>query len=456
MSEAEAARLRRWQAVTVATLFAGYAGYYLCRSNLSVSAPLLLREYGPSGLTEGHIGDVASFGVLIYALGKLLGGTVTDSLGGKRVFLFGLFGSVVFTVLFALAPLFAGPLAGTGTALGLPLAILLPFFVFRAGNRFVQSVGWGAVVQIASRWFAPARMATVMAVLSLSFLLGDALARLYLGLAVNAGTTWQGIFFLSAGTLAVIGLVALFTLKERPGQLGLPEPPPPAGNVYGADTGHAKLTLRKLLGPLLKSGAFWLVCLMNIGLTLIRETFNLWNPTYLHQEMKLDAGAAAVASLAFPLGGVPGALLAGWLADRTSGRYALVALPSIAGLVAVLCLLAWAPLEGHAWLAVALLALAGFFLLAPYTFCAGALAVKIGGQRGGAAASGFIDTAGYLIGATLAGSAIGRVARDYGWGTVFVALAVVAAVTLVASAVALRACRSAEPPAAPGAVQSGS
>src|SRR5262245_1148233 len=92
VSDADRARLRRWQAITVATLFTGYAGYYVCRSNLSVAAPLLLAEFGPAGLTKGHIGDIASVGVLFYALGKLLGGVVTEYVGGKRVFLFGLFG----------------------------------------------------------------------------------------------------------------------------------------------------------------------------------------------------------------------------------------------------------------------------------------------------------------------------------------------------------------------------
>ena len=34
-------RLRRWQIVTVGLLFVLYSGCYLCRSNLSVSLPLI-------------------------------------------------------------------------------------------------------------------------------------------------------------------------------------------------------------------------------------------------------------------------------------------------------------------------------------------------------------------------------------------------------------------------------
>src|SRR5262249_30978040 len=165
-------RLRPWQGITVTTLFVGYAGYYVCRSNLSVATPLLLDEYREAGLTKGHIGDVASFGVLFYAAGKLLNGIATEYVGGKRIFLVGMFASVALTVLFAAVPLFAGPLAPAAGSLGLPVAVLLPFFAIWAANRFVQSMGWNALVQITARWFTAARMATVMGVLSMSYLLG--------------------------------------------------------------------------------------------------------------------------------------------------------------------------------------------------------------------------------------------------------------------------------------------
>ena len=413
----------------------GTPGYYICRSNLSVATPLLLDEYGSAGLTKGHIGDVASIGVLFYAVGKLLNGVAAEYVGGKRIFLFGLFGSVACTVLFlALAPVFAGPLAGVASDLGLSVAVLLPFMVIWAANRFVQSMGWGGLVQIAARWFTSARMATVMGVLCMSYLLGDALARLYLGGVVKVGFGWRSVFYTAAATLGAIGVLGLFALKSRPAVLGLPEPPPPPGNVYGADTGHGAVSLRKLLGPLVGSFAFWLVCLLNVGLTLVRETFNLWTPTYLHEVVKLSAGTAGMASLVFPLFGAVSALFAGWLVDRMNGRYGPVVVLSLVGLVIVLGLFAFLPLEGRTWAALAMIAVVALFLIAPYTFCSGVLAVRLGGQRGGATAAGLIDTAGYL-GATLAGSGIGRIAQHDGWGTAFAALAGVAAVTLLVAGV---------------------
>jgi len=446
-----ASRLRTWQGITVGTLFTGYAGYYICRSNLSVATPLLLDEYGPA-LTKAHIGDVASFGVLFYAIGKTFNGVAVDFFGGRRLFLLGMFASVLCTILLCFADRL-GPLsvsagasvagAAPSYAAGLPLTALLPFFVIWALNRFVQSMGWGGLVQITARWFSAKRLATVMGVLSMSYLLGDALARLYLGSVVSAGFDWRGLFAFAAGSLAILGFGCAIFLKRRPADLGLPEPPPPPGNVYGADTGDTRLSLWRLLAPLFGSFTFWLVCLMNVGLTLIRETFNLWNPTYLVQVVKLEAGTAGIASLMFPLAGAASALLAGWLVDRLRGRYGLVVVPSLLGLITVLITIAVFPADQlpealRTVIALGLIMAVAFFLIAPYTFCSGVLAVKLGGQRGGAASAGIIDTAGYL-GATLAGSGIGRVADIYGWSAAFATLAGVAVLTLlVAGVYALR------------------
>src|SRR5262245_17989552 len=96
-------RTFRWQGITLATLFVGYAGYYLCRSNLSVAASLLLEEFGASGLTKQTLGAIASAGVFAYAVGKAVNGVLADFFGGRRLFLLGIAGSVLCTVLFGLA-----------------------------------------------------------------------------------------------------------------------------------------------------------------------------------------------------------------------------------------------------------------------------------------------------------------------------------------------------------------
>jgi len=96
-----------WQVLTVALMVIGYAGYYLCRSDLSVALPLLIDDMGKRGIPPAvatvSLGTIASLGVLAYAIGKFPSGWLADFLGGRRNFLFGMGGSILFTVLFGLA-----------------------------------------------------------------------------------------------------------------------------------------------------------------------------------------------------------------------------------------------------------------------------------------------------------------------------------------------------------------
>jgi OPA family glycerol-3-phosphate transporter-like MFS transporter len=408
-------RTTRWQRITLATLFVGYAGYYVCRSNLSVATPLLLDEYKGSGITKADIGKIATIGVLVYAIGKAVNGLLGDFLGGRGLFLAGMVASVACTFLF-------------GVASGLAV-----FAVIWGVNRFVQSMGWNALMKIASRWYPVSIHATVMGVLSLSYLLGDAAARLYLGVFIGQGVGWRGLFLISGLTLAAIAAVSFFTLKSSPRDVGAEEPPANPDNLYGtAGEAPQAESLGRLLAPLLGNLTFWLVCVMNVGLTLIRETFNFWTPTYLKEAASLDEGAAARASGLFPLVGALSALAAGRLSDRLQGRHGLVAFPALVLLIGSLVVLGLVPTQGRPVLALGLVGGVAFFLMAPYSFCSGVIALDLGGKKGSSTAAGLIDCAGYL-GATLSGWGMGALAQWYGWNVAFLALAGAALLTALAT-----------------------
>src|SRR6516162_9472591 len=87
-SRPRAKNLRLWQLVTIALLVAGYAGYYLCRSDLSVTLPLISGDFVSRGLdpvtVQLRLGSMASLGVLAYALAKFLSGSFADFFGGRR------------------------------------------------------------------------------------------------------------------------------------------------------------------------------------------------------------------------------------------------------------------------------------------------------------------------------------------------------------------------------------
>ena len=103
--QARQSRLYGWQSLTVLLMLFGYSGYYLCRSNFSVALPMIANELTRNGLSSEiariRLGTIASLGVAAYAIGKFPSGGLADLLGGRRNFLFGMAGSVAFTLLFA-------------------------------------------------------------------------------------------------------------------------------------------------------------------------------------------------------------------------------------------------------------------------------------------------------------------------------------------------------------------
>jgi len=405
-------------------MIAGYAGYYLCRSNFSVAMPVLIQEMGSRGIPANtatvQLGAIASWGVLAYALGKFPSGWLADFFGGRRNFLCGMGGSVLFTVMFALGG-------------GMPIFTLAWF-----GNRLVQSLGWAGMVKISSRWFSYSTYGTVMGLISLSFLFGDAAARQFMSVLISHGFGWRGVFFAAAAILGVLLLLNLIFLRESPQSRDLPEPEADPLNLFHA-TGDAPRPkdLRALLKTFAVSPVFWLVCLISVGVTLMRETFNLWTPVYFTQALGLTNADAAQKSALFPLFGGISVVLAGFLSDRLGpkGR-ALIILIGLLLTSGVLLELAWLKAGGSTDLRVWLVALVAFLMLGPYSYFAGAISLDFGGKQGAATASGWIDGLSYL-GGVLAGSSMAKVTVSWGWKGTFAVLAAIALLSSGAAAIYL-------------------
>ncbi len=410
--------LEKWRVLTVALLVTGYAGYYLCRSNLAVVIPLLIGEMGRRGITPGdariRLGTIASLGVLAYAVGKFPSGWLADFLGGRRNFLFGMAGSILFTVFFGLAG-------------GIPL------FTFAwMGNRLVQSMGWAGVVKITSRWFSYSSYGTVMGIVSLSFLFGDAASREFMSWLIGAGLGWRCVFYVAAATLGLLLLVNLVLLRETPKRIGCPEPPANPANLFqSAGDRDVPENLRSLLSAFARSRVFWLVCLLSCGITILRETFNLWTPTYFTQSVGLTVADAAQKSALFPLFGGISVLVAGFLSDRLGkgGRAAIISCGMLLSSL-VLLVLAFGSFGGSKLVPVVLVTLVAFAMIGPYSYLAGAISLDFGGKQGSATASGLIDGAGYL-GGVLAGNSFASVSVTWGWRGGFAALSAVALLSSV-------------------------
>jgi sugar phosphate permease len=409
--------LRYGQLRTILLLFGGYAACYYCRADLSVATPLLVEELGKQGLSHSEalvrIGSISSLGVLAYALGKLFLTGLGDYWGGRRNFLIGVGGAAVFTLLFA---------AG-GT---------LPMFTLAwLANRLTQSIGWAGLIKVSSRWFDYSSYGSIIGILSISYLVGDAAARQQMGMLIERGYGWRSLFLFAAIVAGVMLIASLLWLRESRAELGHSQAKPNPLNLF-AEAQSRPASVGALLLPLLRSRAFLLVCLLSFTCTIIRETFNTWTPVYLRDHLGYSMSHSAGMSAIFPGVGAASVLLAGWLSDRLglNGRSLLLFLGLTGTAAALLVLMSVRSGPSGAFLAVVVIGVVAFCLLGPYSYLGGAFALDFGGTQASASASGIIDGIGYL-GGVLAGDTVARLSVAFGWEGVFVILAAVSAVAAV-------------------------
>jgi sugar phosphate permease len=405
--------LRVRQSITILLLFGGYGSLYFCRADLAVATPLLIEDLGRHGVSHAEaivrMGSIVSLGVLAYGLGKLFLGGLGDFWGGRYSFLIGLAGACGFTLLFA---------SGTG----LPL-----FTIAWLGNRLTQSIAWAGLIKVSSKWFDFSSYGTIIGILSLSYLIGDAAARPLMGMLIDRGFGWHALFYLAAAAAGVFLIANAALLRESRVDAGFPEAQPNPLNLYAASESKPK-NLKALLLPLLRSRAFVLVCLLSLGCTIIRETFNVWTPVYMRDYLGYSMSNAARMSAIFPGVGALSVLASGWLSDRLglNGRSLLLFLGLTATAAALLVLMAQRSSASGSLFPLLTIGAVAFCLLGPYSYLGGAFALDFGGKQAGAVSSGIIDGVGYL-GAVLAGDSVARISVAFGWQGVFVGLASVSA-----------------------------
>ena len=298
-----------------------------------------------------------------------------------------------------------------------------------AVNRYVGSMGWGGLMKVASRWFPVSYHATAMGWLSLSYLLGDALVRLYLGTFIRYGVGWRGIFFIWAAIKGHPCGRRSFCSNPARSRSALMKPPADPANLFGSsgESPHPE-SLGQLLWPLLGSLSFWLICVMSVGLTLIRETVTLWLPKILKDELQFKEGEAVQWSMLFPLAGAAAAPV-GRLSLGSSQRPAFPGRHAGAGVACGQPDFARGAAVGRRSHADADPdRRRGLLLDRAFIRFRRRDRLNLGGKLGSSTAAGLIDAAGYL-GAVFSGYGIGGLAQVFGWPTVFLVLAGAAVLT---------------------------
>jgi sugar phosphate permease len=393
----------RRTALTVSWL--AYAVSYLGRKGFSAVKIPMQAELGLSTLA---LGVIDSAFLAAYALGQFASGVLGDRVPPGRLVGLGLLVS-------AAACLAVGS-ASTG-------AVLVVLF---AVNGFAQSTGWPGTTRIVAEWTPRERRGRVMAVWSTCYQVGGFVATPFAAwLATRAG--WPAAFRVPALCLALVGLVALFTLRSP-----LPENAPLASPSGESDAGAAR-------GHVFKSPILWLYGASYFFIKLIRYALLFWLPYYLTRSLGHSTQESGWIAVAFDAGGLVGVLLMGRWADRSKLGHPALSAAWLVGLSAALAV--YASFAGTGTVAnVLLLALVGALLFGPDSLLAGAAAQAVGPPEAVARATGFVNGLGSL-GAILQGLVVPVIAERLGWQElfpVFVGFAALAALALVPSFARMR------------------
>ena len=217
---------------------------YMDRWNLSIAAPLLMKEFGWNETTMGLLQSVFFYG---FTLTHLPGGWLADRFGGRRVLGAGTLGWTLATGVTPLGGSFAA-LAAARVALGLGEGLNMP-----------------SISSLVARWF-PLEERTRATVVNLTGIHTGTLVALPLSGWIAATWGWRPIFYI----YALVGLVwvALWFLWA-------PEPP-----LTGAEPARV---VRVPWALLLRRRAVWAL----LGTTFITNWtawfMYSWVPTYFIQ-----------------------------------------------------------------------------------------------------------------------------------------------------------------------------
>ena len=387
-----------WRKRIVTALWLTYASFYLCRVNISIALPGIMKE---SGYSQTLVGGLASAFFVVYGLGQLVNGQLGDKWGARRMIPIGVFLS-----------------AGLNVAFGFSKTFLAMTLIW-AANGYAQAMGWAPTVKTLANWFPTSRRGSASAVQATSYQIGSVVSWLMAGyLAHSFG--WRYAFWVPPAIFCLFGIYLRWAVRNAPEEVGLP---PVEAYADGLDSEQHTVrkdehlgfgfTLRQTLG----NPRVWQAGLAYLFSSVVGFGFMLWTPLYLAQVHGLDISHAAARAIVVPLMGVPGILIAGWVSDRwfQSRRAPIIALMLMVASL-LLALYPHIPLS-NAWIGLACLGLVGLVTLGPQALIVSGVAMDLGTRKAASSAAGFIDALGY-VGATLTGIGTGWLVEQHGSWTI--------------------------------------
>ena len=411
--------LKQWERRVFWTVWITYFAYYLCRYNMPVAKRVLCETYSWSATEFGWVFSALT---AMYAVGQFVNGQFADRFGSRAIASLGVLVSVVMNLAVFVLLLVAPPGAAD------PRVVLWMLIIFWGVNGFFQSMGWPSMVRVMAHWVPTERRGKVMGAMGTSYQCGNAftwlVAFFLTGVFVERwGGDWRSVFLVPAAMFAAAGVFFFVRIRNRPEDVGLP-PVNVEQEFLGESSESSGPTIAGNVLRTLQNPYLWIVAGAFFLLDVTRYGFVNWLPDYIktqeieHSSKLVQNFKTIMKVCILPLGGVPGALLAGWATDKFFGGRRAPVIVVLLMLLGVLSILFPYIDPNNTWLVVVVVALIGFCTYGPHILMVGHAAQDFGKKSGAAGAAGFIDAMGY-VGATLAGVGAGALIDASGYRVTF-------------------------------------
>ena len=391
---------RRRRALNWLTLGFTYAAMYMGRYNLSFANKALSDTYG---WDKTEIGWIISLALTIYGLSALVNGPIADRIGGRKAMIIGVFGAVVFNLVFGFGA-YIGFL-GTGT-------LLITYFAAAWSlNMYFQSYSALALIKVNSGWFHVRERGVFSAIFGSMIQSGRALIFVIGGFAV-AFLPWQWVFFLPAAIMLVMGLLTVSIVRDSPEESGHP-----AFDTADASSGDTDpVNMKYLMKKVFTNPVTVTIALAEFCTGFVRHGFEQWFPRYMQeaQHLALNSPVFQGGAISVVAAGIAGAFAAGTLSDwMFSSRRPPVAFLGYS--LQIICLAVVWISPGVDWVIAAFI-INSFAISMVHSMLSGTASMDFGGRKAAASATGMFDGMQYIGGAAV-GLGMGSMLEHFGWGT---------------------------------------
>ena len=402
----------RLQRNTLAGMFVSYSAAYFVRKPLSVvKAPV--KE--ALGFTTGTMGMIDSAFLLTYALGQFVMPALGDRVGAKNVIVVGGVVSFACCCMFGLV--------------SAPYVLM----AFWALNGLAQAASYPLHVKLLNPWYSARERGTAMGIWATSQQVGATAATVLAAYLLGSYGWKMSIAIPAAFTLFAAGMIALMNLDPPWLQTTTYKEEALQNTKKRADIEPAskQVSFMEILAiPRLK-----MLMLSYFCVKIVRYCLLFWLPYYLSQEYKMSVAVAGYMSCIYDLGGVLGGLACGVIGDKYFvGKRTVLGALSCALLTFAIGGYQLACSMGMLTNAI-VMGLIGFLVAGPDAML-GSTAVADCCEQAGygqevlGTAAGIVNGMG-SIGAVLQGALTALIAEKYGWGALFVTLAMLSALSIV-------------------------